>query len=159
MTLYNAGTHNVTFVEPSGAPSGNAASLTVGPGQGALLWNNATGCQAYGCWSGEVIGGTAAQVTLTVANTTTIGANACVPAAGSGGTSVTMAGLTSAMTLKFTPTTDTSNVTGWGNPAGGVLYILPLSGSGAFTYHVCNNTSSSITTSASVTFNVTGGLQ
>jgi hypothetical protein len=96
---------------------------------------------------------TVADVTFTVANSTTINANSCSPAAGSSGTSVTMSGLTSSMTVSVTATTDTSNVTGWGNPAAGVLYILVAPGSGAFTYHVCNNTSSNITSGASVTFN------
>jgi hypothetical protein len=95
-----------------------------------------------------------ADVTVTVSSSTTVNANSCSPSAGSGGTSVTMAGLTSAMTLQFTATSDTTDNTGWGAPGSGVLYILPLPGSGAFTYYICNNTSSNITTGSSVSFNV-----
>jgi hypothetical protein len=99
-------------------------------------------------------GSAVADTTFTVSTSTTINANSCTPASGSGGTSVTMTNLTSAMTLAITPNADITNTTGWGNPAAGVLYVTLAPGSGAFTYHVCNNTASNITTSGSVTFNV-----
>jgi hypothetical protein len=67
---------------------------------------------------------------------------------------VTMTGLVSTQALIVTPNSDITNTTGWGNPAAGVLYITVAPGSGAFTYHVCNNTSSNITTGGSATFNV-----
>jgi len=95
-----------------------------------------------------------ADVTFTVSSSTTINANSCSPASSSGGTSVTMTGLTSTMALSVTPNADITNTTGWGNPAAGVLYITLAPGSGAFTYHVCNNTASNITTGGSATFNV-----
>jgi hypothetical protein len=58
------------------------------------------------------------------------------------------------MTLAITPNADITNTTGWGNPAAGVLYVTLAPGSGAFTYHVCNNTASNITTNGAATFNV-----
>ena len=95
-----------------------------------------------------------ANVTFTVSSSTTINANSCSPASGSAGTSVTMTGLVSTNALIVTPNADITNTTGWGNPAAGVLYITVTPGSGAFTYHVCNNTASNITTGGSATFNV-----
>jgi len=95
-----------------------------------------------------------ADVTFTIASSTTINANSCSPASSSSGTSVNMTGLTSTMAMMVTPNTDLTNITGWGNPAAGVLYITVAPGSGAFTYHVCNNTGSNITTGGSATFNV-----
>jgi hypothetical protein len=95
-----------------------------------------------------------ADVTFTVSSSTTINANSCSPASSSAGTSVTMTGLASTNALVVTPNSDITNTTGWGNPAAGVLYITVAPGSGAFTYHVCNNTSSNITTGGSATFNV-----
>jgi len=86
--------------------------------------------------------------------TTAVGANSCNPTAGGGGTSVTMAGLSSAMALSISATSDTSGVTGWGAPASTVLYLVVTPGSGAFTYYVCNNSSSSVTPGSSVTWNV-----
>ena len=65
-----------------------------------------------------------------------------------------MTGVTTGMTFAVTATTDTANVTGWGAPAAGVLYITDYPSAGNFNYHVCNNTASNITTSGSVTFNV-----
>ena len=94
-----------------------------------------------------------ANVTFST-DTTPISANSCRPTAGSGGTSVTMTGLTSSMTLNVTPTTDTSNVRGWGAPTSTVLYLDLKPGSGAFVYYVCNNSSSSVTPDSSVTWNV-----
>lgn len=94
----------------------------------------------------------AAQVTI--ASGTTINAGTCTPSAGSGGTSVTAQGVGPFSSLQWTATSDTSGVTGWGNPASPVLYILDTPGTNAFTYHTCNNSGSNVTTSASVTFNV-----
>lgn len=99
-------------------------------------------------------GSAVADTTFTVSTSTTINANSCTPDSGSGGTSVTMTNLTSAMTLAITPNADITNTTGWGNPAAGVLYVTLAPGSGAFTYHVCNNTASNITTNGAATFNV-----
>jgi len=94
------------------------------------------------------------NVTFTVSSSTTINANSCSPASSSSGTSVTMTGLASTNALVVTPNADITNTTGWGNPAAGVLYITVAPGSGAFTYHVCNNTASNITTNGAATFNV-----
>lgn len=89
------------------------------------------------------------NTTATVASSTTINANTCTSQ-----TAITMTGLTTSMTADFTATTDTSGVTGWGSPSAGLLYIVDHPTSGSLVWSVCNPTSSNITTSASVTFNV-----
>jgi hypothetical protein len=94
-----------------------------------------------------------ANVTFTT-GTTAVAGNSCNPTAGGGGTSVTMTGLTSTMTLMITPSTDVSSVTGWGAPTSTVLYIVVKPGSGAFTYYVCNNSATSVTPGSSITWNV-----
>jgi hypothetical protein len=79
------------------------------------------------------------------ANTCTVGANS----------PLTMTGLTTTMTVTFTANSDTHATTGWGAPGAGVLYITNYpSAANTVTFYVCNNTSSNITTSASLTFNV-----
>lgn len=90
-----------------------------------------------------------ANTTVTVASSTTINANTCTAQ-----TNITMTGLTTAMTLDFTATADTSSVTGWGSPSAGLLYITDFPAAGVGHWSVCNGTGSNITTSASVTFNV-----
>jgi len=94
-----------------------------------------------------------ADVTFST-GTTAVAANSCSPTVGGGGTSVTMTGLTSSMALSVSASSDTSSVTGWGAPASTVLYLVVTPGSGAFTYYVCNNSSSSVTPGSSVTWNV-----
>ena len=95
-----------------------------------------------------------ANTTFTVSSSTTIANGACSPAAASSATQVAMTGVTTGMTFNVTATTDTANVTGWGAPAAGVLYITDYPTAGYFNYHVCNNSGASITTGGSVTFNV-----
>ena len=95
-----------------------------------------------------------ANTTFTVSSSTTIANGACSPAAASAATQVAMTNVTTGMTFDVTATTDTANVTGWGAPGAGVLYITDYPTAGYFNYHVCNNSGASITTGGSVTFNV-----
>ncbi len=153
-TLRNRGGYSVLPWSQFTGYNGNSSGVKVPL---ALGWTHLTTVESL-CHdtNGNVTDNPAtcsSDVTFTVAKSTTIYANSCSPASGSSGTSVTMSGLTSSMTVTATATTDTSNVIGWGNPAAGVLYILVAPGQGAFTYHVCNNTSSNIATGTSVTFN------
>lgn len=85
--------------------------------------------------------------TITI-GTTAIGANSCATAA-----TLTMTGVTTSSTFDFTPTADTSSVTGWGSTGG--LVLVPWPTANTLNYKVCNQTTASITPSASVTFNVT----
>jgi hypothetical protein len=140
--------------------TGTISSSQVTTGLGYTPANCTAGTSGSDCLtlsSGLVptgnIPGYVADVTFTVSSSTTINANSCSPASSSAGTSVSMTGLTSTMVLSVTPNADITNTTGWGNPAAGVLYITLAPGSGSFTYHVCNNTSSNITTGGSATFN------
>jgi hypothetical protein len=120
------------------------------------IWTTSAGLYAYinGAVQGPYVtsSGGVADTTFTT-GTTAVAANSCNPTAGGGGTSVTMTGLTSSMTVSVTPASDTSNVTGWGAPASTVLYLIVRPGSGSFNYYVCNNSSSSVTPGASVTWN------
>ncbi len=64
---------------------------------------------------------------------------------------VTMTGLTTGMTLSFTPTTDVSSVAGWGT---GELFIVPVLATGSFQWRVCTGNTSGTTPGGSVTWNV-----
>jgi hypothetical protein len=91
------------------------------------------------------------DVQVTVA-TTQVPANSCLPSATTY-YSVIMLNLISTMTATFTPSTNYSSVTGW-SAAGGTLYFNAYPTGGALQYQVCNNTSASITPSASTVWNV-----
>jgi hypothetical protein len=65
---------------------------------------------------------------------------------------VTMTGVATTSVFSFTPNADVSGVTGWGTTGG--LTIVPWPTTNTLNYKVCNQTASSITPSASVTFNV-----
>lgn len=88
----------------------------------------------------------------TVTNITlNISGGASVPAGcGSPGT-ISMPGLLITSTLYFAPQTDQSGVTGWSDQS---LYLLVWPTAGTFNFRLCNRTSSSITPSAGVNFNV-----
>ena len=101
----------------------------------------------------NVVGTQIADATFTVNNATVVGANACV-----GPSTVTMTGVATTSTFTITASTDTHAITGWGAPAAGVLYITDYPTSNTLNYYVCNNGSASITTSGSVTFNVSAHL-
>jgi hypothetical protein len=98
-----------------------------------------------------------ADTTITVGSSVAFTANTCSGVTGTANTAstVSMTNLTTSMTLQLTPTSDVKGVTGWGPGSGGQLYFQAWpSSSGTVSYYVCNPTSSSITTSASTTWNV-----
>jgi hypothetical protein len=86
------------------------------------------------------------NVTTTV-GTTPIGANTCTST-----TTVSMPGVTTLSVFNFIPNADVSGVTGWGSVGGLTINSWPTAG--ALNYKICNQTASSITPGASVTFNV-----
>jgi hypothetical protein len=88
-----------------------------------------------------------ANATLTISSGTTVSAGACLTAA-----TVAMTGVTTATSFSLTPSTDITTVTGWTPTAS--LYISDYPTADTLNYRVCNDTSSSITTGADVTFNV-----
>jgi hypothetical protein len=94
-----------------------------------------------------------ANNTVTV-GTSALAANSCYSAGGvlNTATSVTMTGLTTTMTLSFTPNADISGVTGWGATGGLVIRAWPTANTANI--KICNQTSGSITPSGSVTFNI-----
>lgn len=91
--------------------------------------------------------------TLAIANSTfttgtaAIGANTCTVAS-----TVTMNGVGASTTFVITPEVDVSGVTGWGSSGGLVIDAWPTANT--LNYKICNQTSASITPSASVTWNV-----
>jgi len=98
-----------------------------------------------------------ADTTITVGSSVAFSANTCSSATGTANTAstVSMTNLATTMTLQFTPNSDVKGITGWGPSAAGQLYFQPwVSSAGTASYYVCNNTSATITTSASVTWNV-----
>jgi hypothetical protein len=97
----------------------------------------------------SLVAGAVVDSTFTVGNATLVNAQTCTAPA-----TVTMTGVTTGMTFDVTPTIDTSTVTGWGSPTANILYILRWPTSNTFNYRVCNNSAGNITTSASVTFNI-----
>jgi len=108
-------------------------------------------------WCGPFLSAVPANTTITVGSGIAFSANTCSSYTGTGGTAstTTMTGLTTAMTITHTPTTDTKAVTGWGPGSGGQLYFASAGNtSNTLTEYVCNATGSTITTSGSVTFNV-----
>jgi hypothetical protein len=62
------------------------------------------------------------------------------------------------MTIKFTPTSDVSAVTGWSPSSSGQLYFIAWPTSNTLNYYVCNATGSSITPGSSTTWNVSAGV-
>lgn len=83
----------------------------------------------------------------TTVGTTAIAANTCTS-----GFTATMTGVLTTSVFAFTPTTDTSGVTGWGATGGLVITAWPTANT--LNYKVCNQTTASITPSGSVIFNV-----
>jgi hypothetical protein len=83
-------------------------------------------------------------------------ANACSSFTGTSGTAstTTMTGLTTGMTLTYTPTTDVHAVTGWSPGAGGQLYFTAWPTAGTANAYVCNPTAAAIVTGGSTTWNV-----
>jgi hypothetical protein len=97
------------------------------------------------CTVTAVVGDSTATI-----GTAAISANSC-----SSASTITMTGATPTQTVKFTPTTDLSNTTGWSPGSAGQLYIQAIvSAASTVSYKVCNPTGSSITPGASTTWNV-----
>ena len=101
-------------------------------------------------------GSAVANTTITVGSGVAFSANTCSSYTGTGGTAstTTMTGLTTAMTITHTPTSDVHAVTGWSPGTGGSLYFTSWPTSNTLNDYVCNPTSSTITTGSSVTWNV-----
>lgn len=100
---------------------------------------------------------TVANTTTTVGSSVAFAANTCSSITGVANTASTLSvtNLATSMTATFTPTSDVKGVTGWGPGTAGQLYFQPWpSAAGTLSYYVCNFTTASITTSASVTWNV-----
>jgi hypothetical protein len=87
-----------------------------------------------------------ANTTITI-GTTAVAANTCTS-----NSTATMTGVATTSTFSFTPNASVTGVTGWGSSGGLVIAAYPTSNT--LNYSVCNQTASSITPSASVTFNV-----
>ena len=146
---------------PTSTAAGTASTLLQGNASGVPTWVSAlpNGFTATTQTAGDTTtkvatDAFAANVAYPVANTTVtpsttaVSANSCSSSA----TTVTMTGLTTSMTLIWTPTSDASGVTGWGSSGGLVIDAWPSS-SNTMSYKICNQTSSSITP-GSITFNV-----
>jgi hypothetical protein len=102
-------------------------------------------------WNSTTSTATNCPANTSIANIT-VAANTGPYAAGCGSArSSAMTGVTTASTFTFTPATDISSVTGWSTMN---LYFLSWPTANTLNYRICNNTASSITPSASVTFNV-----
>jgi hypothetical protein len=98
-----------------------------------------------------------ADITITVGSGVAFSANTCSSYTGTANTAstTTFTGFATSMTAYHYATSDTKSVTGWGPGSGGQLYFSPGTPSaGNLVEYVCNSTSSTITTGASVTFNV-----
>ncbi len=152
---YSAGTMRIEVT--GGSYTGNAGTASNLSGTPALPSGTSASTQTASDTSTDLatdafvhnVAYPVANTTATVATSTTINANTCT-----GQTNVTMTGLTTGMTIDFTATTDTSGVTGWGSPSAGLLYITDYPASNTLHWSVCNGTGSNITTSGSVTFNL-----
>ena len=149
-TLSNFPADNIygNFTAGSAAPSTQTIPACVADGAHMLTYPSHTlTCTA-------IASGVANTTTTT--NTSALTAGECTDGNGGGSGStrtVTMTGLTTAMTVQFTPTSDVSTVTGWGSSGG--LKITPWpSSSNTLSYHVCNVTLNTITPGGSVTWNL-----
>jgi hypothetical protein len=102
----------------------------------------------------EAVGYGPANTTITVSSFTA-GANTCYSLTGSSGSAstVSMTGLTTGMALSFTPTSSIAALQGWGS-TGGLVLLPSITTSNQFTIAVCNQSGSSVSPGASVTFNV-----
>lgn len=111
------------------------------------VYNSATGK-----WTPGANGGGATNIQITT-GTTTIPANSCLPTNSTYYTAA-MSGLaTTSVVTGPTPTSDVNGVTGF-NQAGPTLYFVMKPAANTLNWQLCNNTSSSITPSASITWNV-----
>jgi hypothetical protein len=97
-----------------------------------------------------------ANFQITIAASVTFAANTCSSYTGVASTAstTTWTGLSAAMTVNHTPTTDVSGVTGWSPSAAGQLYFQPWPSAGSLNDYVCNATGTAIVTGGSTTWNV-----
>lgn len=100
--------------------------------------------------------GCANPVTGAVSNTTLTVGTTAIPAGlpCAGPYTISMPGTTTLMTIKITPSTDISGVTGWGPVGGGGLYFVQWPTADTMNYKICNASTASITPSSSTTWNV-----
>jgi hypothetical protein len=125
---------------------------------GVAAWVNVA-AGTPGTWAGIPLGDSSGHINLSqingmIANTTiSVGTTAisATCASNSLSSAVTMTGLTTSMTLTFTPTTDLSSVSGWDS---GALYFVPVLGSGSFQWRLCSGNSSGTTPGSSTVWNV-----
>lgn len=158
-TIARASTASFYLLNGGAAPTA-VTSFTVDPGESVRLYSLDNANYQVVPGGVPVTGGTMTgslsytpySTTVTV-GTTAISANSCTTAS-----TVTMTGLTTAMALKLTPTSDVSTVVGWSPASTGQLYFTAWPTANTLNYRVCNPTSSSITPGSSTTWNVTGGL-
>ena len=114
------------------------------PTIGTLLYPslNAQGLVAPNVTNGASV----ADIQVTIA-AATFTSNACTSPS-----TTSMPNLTATMVPNWGPSTNFSNIAGWGSTGGLTIFSWPTANT--LNYSVCNQTGSSITPSASVTFNV-----
>jgi hypothetical protein len=128
------------------APTGSSAGLSVGSSSAfGVVKVDGTTITAS---SGVISAATGIANTTVTIGTTAIAANTCTTVA-----TATMTGLALTSTLNFTPSFDVASTTGWGATGGLTIDAWPSS-TNTMSYKTCNQTASSITPGASVTFNV-----
>jgi large repetitive protein len=127
-------------------PTGSSAGLSQGSSSafGVVKVDGTTITAA----SGVISAATGIANTTVTIGTTAIAANTCNTVS-----TVTMTGLATTSTVNFTPNADVASTTGWGGTGGLVIDAWPSSAN-TLSYKTCNQTASSITPGASVTFNV-----
>lgn len=146
-------------------PNGNTydgVTTSLPQGQAVFVWTDGTayhssgsttysGCTYTPSLTGNSVtcsGSGIANTTVTT-NTTAIAANTCVAGPGS---PVAMTGVATTSVFDVVPNADITGVNGWGNFGGLIISAWPTAN--AFNFKVCNQTGSSITPGASVTWNV-----
>jgi collagen type VII alpha len=129
------------FVAVTALPSGTTATTQTAGDNSTKVATTA--------YVATAVGTSVADVSVTTA-TTAVAANVCDSTA----TTVTVTGLTTGMTLQWTPTTDVSSTTGWSPASTGTIYIQAWpSAASTMSYKRCNPGSASITPGAA-TWNV-----
>jgi hypothetical protein len=142
-------THGFTIAAGTAA-TGAAGSVVYASdstnGYGEINENNTGLSRLCTATNGICDSGGISNVTIT----TGTGAVSATCASNSLSSAVTMTGLATTNTLTFTPSTDVSSVTGWDT---GELFIVPVLGSGSFTWRLCTANPSGTTPGGSVTWN------
>jgi hypothetical protein len=132
-------TSNISYSINGNSYASAASSMPLATGWCAWIFSDNTNYFA-------IIHGSIGNASTTVTSAA-FGANSCSASA----TTVAMYGVNGSTTFTFSPTTDSSALTGWG--ANGGLTIDAWPSSNTLNYKVCNQTTSSIT-SSTITFNV-----